>query len=196
MAISAQQVKELRDSTGLPMMECKKALVETDGDAEKAVEILRKRGLKVADKKASRETREGVIGTYVHHDNKLAVMVEVNCETDFVARGDDFKQFVKDVCMHIAWANPLCVTRDQLDPELVAKEKEIVAATLTKVPEDKREKAAEGKLAKTLYAQKVLLDQAFSKDDSKTVEQVLKELIGKIRENITIRRFARMKVGE
>jgi elongation factor Ts len=196
MAISAQQVKELRENTGLPMMECKKALVETDGDAEKAVEILRKRGLKVADKKSSRETREGVIGNYVHHDGKLAVLVEINCETDFVARNDDFKAFVKDVCMHIAWANPDCVKREQLDAGLVAKEKEIAAESLKKVPEDMREKAVEGKLEKTLYAQRVLLDQIFCKDDTKTVGQALLDLIAKLRENITIRRFSRLKVGE
>jgi elongation factor Ts len=196
MAVSAQQVKELRESTGLPMMDCKRALEESNGDATKAVEVLRKRGMKVADKKASRATAEGVIGSYVHHNNKLAVLLEVNCETDFVARGDDFKNFVKDVCMHIAWARPMCVRRDELDPALVEKEREIVAAQLINVPEEKRARAVEGKLEKSLYALKVLLDQPFCKDDSKTVEQVLKELIGKLRENIVIRRFVRMDLTE
>lgn len=196
MAISAAQVKELRDSTGLPMMECKKALEESNGDPEKAKEILRKRGLKIADKKASRQTHEGIIGSYVHHNNKIAVLVEVNCETDFVARNEEFRGFVKDLCMHIAWAKPLAVRREELPAELVAKEREIASATLTKVPEAKRQAAIEGKLEKTLYAQKVLLDQPFCKDETRTVGQVLSELIAKLRENITIRRFVRFELGE
>jgi elongation factor Ts len=196
MAVTAQQVKELRDSTGLPMMECKRALEETGGNAEKAVEVLRKRGLKVADKKSSRETREGIIGSYMHHNDKIGVLLEVNCESDFVARNEDFRAFVKEVCMHIAAMKPACVRREELDPELVAKEKAIAGESLKKVPEAKREKAVEGKLAKTLYAQKVLLDQPYSRDDSKTVDQVLKDLISKLRENVVIRRFVRYELGE
>jgi elongation factor Ts len=195
MAISAKQVKGLRDATGLPMMECKRALEEADGDAVKATEILRKRGLKVADKKAHREVKEGVIASYVHHNNRIAVLIELMCETDFVARNDQFKAFGKDLCMHIAWARPDCVRREELDPALVEKEKEIVGEQLKKVPEAKREKAIEGKLAKGLYAQRVLLDQPFCKDDSKTVGEALRDLVSKLRENITIGRFCRMELG-
>ncbi len=198
MAISAQQVKELRQNTGLPMMECKKALQEADGDAEKAKEILRKRGLKVADKKAHRETKEGLVGSYIHHDGKTAVLCEVNCETDFVARGDDFQEFVKILCMHIAFADPDCVQRDQLDPELVAKEKALAAEQLQKVPEEKRERAIEGKLAKGLYAKRVLMDQEIQHPtyEGKTVDTALRDLVAKLRENITINRFCRIKIGE
>jgi len=196
MPVDARQVKALRDETGLPMMECKRALEGAGGDPEKAKENLRKSGLKVADRKAGRETREGIIASYVHHNGRIAVLVELNCETDFVARNAEFKAFARDVCMHIAWARPDCVSREQLDPALVAKEKEIVAATLTKVPEAKRDKAAEGKLAKTLYAQRVLLDQPFTKDETRTVGEALKDLVAKLRENATIRRFVRMELGE
>jgi elongation factor Ts len=196
MAVTAQEVKALREETGLPMMECKKALVEAEGDREKAKEILKKRGLKLADRKAGRETAEGAVGCYVHHNQKIGVMVEVNCETDFVARNEEFKAFVKDLCMHIAWARPDCVRREELDPELVRKEREIVAESLAKVPEAKREKAVEGKLAKTLYAQRVLLDQPFCKDEKLTVEKALKALVAKLRENVAIRRFCRFELGE
>ncbi len=198
MAITAQQVKELRQNTGLPMMECKKALQEADGDAEKAKEILRKRGLKVADRKAHRETKEGVVGSYVHHDGKTAVLCEVNSETDFVARNDEFREFVKLLCMHIAFADPDCVRREELDPELVAKERAIAEEQLKKVPEDKREKAVEGKLAKSVYAERVLLDQQFAnpKYEGKTVDEALRDLVAKLRENITINRFCRIKIGE
>ncbi len=198
MAVTAKQVKELRDSTGLPMMECKRALEEAKGDQAKAKEVLRKSGLKVADRKAHRETREGLVGSYMHHDGKLGVLCEVDSETDFVARNDEFKEYVKLLCMHIAFADPTCVRREELDPALVEKEKEIAAESLKKVPEAKREKAIEGKLAKTLYAEKVLLDQPFAnpKFESKAVGETLKDLIAKLRENITIRRFHRMKIGE
>lgn len=198
MAIDAKQVKELRDNTGLPMMECKRALEKAKGDQAKAKEILRKSGLKVADRKAHRETREGLVGSYIHHDGKLGVLCEVDSETDFVARNDEFKEYVRLLCMHIAFADPTCVLREELDPALVAKEKEIAAESLKKVPEAKREKAIEGKLAKTLYADKVLLDQPFAnpKFEGKTVGETLKDLIAKLRENITIRRFHRMKIGE
>ena len=198
MAINAKQVKELRDNTGLPMMECKRALKEAKGDQAKAKDILRKSGLKVADRKAHRETREGLVGSYLHHDGKLGVLCEVDSETDFVARNDEFREYVRLLCMHIAFADPTCVRREELDPALVAKEKEIAAESLKKVPEAKREKAIEGKLAKTLYADKVLLDQPFAnpKFEGRTVGETLKDLIAKLRENITIRRFHRMKIGE
>ena len=180
------------------MMECKKALEESKGDAEKAKEILRKRGLKVADKKAHRETKEGLVGSYIHHDGKTAVLCEVNCETDFVARNEDFQEFTKKLCMHIAFADPVCVRREQLDPELVAKEKAIAEEELKKVPEAKRAMAVEGKLAKGLYAKKVLMDQEFMHPtyEGKTVDEALRDLVAKLRENVTINRFCRMKIGE
>ena len=195
MAITAKQVKQLRDSTGLPIMECKRALAEANGDPQKATDILRKRGLKVADKRAHREVREGILASYVHHNGKIAVLCELMCETDFVARNEQYKAFGKDLCMHIAWARPDCVRREELDPALVEKEKEIVAEQLKKVPEAKREKAIEGKLAKGLYAQRVLLDQPFAKDDSKTVGEALLDLIAKLRENISIGKFRRLELG-
>ncbi len=195
MAISAKQVKELRDATGLPMMECKRSLEEAGGDQAKATEILRKRGLKVADRKAHREVKEGIIASYVHHNGKIAVLVELMCETDFVARNEHFKGFGKDLCMHIAWARPECVRREELDPALVEKERDIAAEQLKKVPEAKRAKAVEGKLVKGLFAQRVLLDQRFCKDDSKTVDEALRDLIAKLRENMTIGRFRRLELG-
>ncbi len=195
MAVTAKQVKQLRDSTGLPIMECKRALAEANGDPKKATEILRKRGLKVADKRAHREVKEGILASYVHHNGKIAVLCELMCETDFVARNEQFKAFGKDLCMHIAWARPDCLRREELDAALVEKEKEIVAEQLKKVPEAKRERAIEGKLAKGLYAQRVLLDQSFAKDDSKTVGEALRDLIAKLRENITVGKFCRMELG-
>jgi elongation factor Ts len=196
MAVGAKEVKALREATGLPMMECKRALEESGGDFDGAKEIMRKRGLKVAEKKAGRETREGFIGSYVHHDGKIGVLVEIVCETDFVARNEEFRQFAKEVCMHIACYRPACVAREELDPELVAKEREVVMASLGRIPEAKRAQAAEGTLAKTLYAQKVLLDQPFARDETRTVGEVLKDLIARIRENMVIRRFVRMELGE
>lgn len=196
MAITAQQVKELRDRTGLPMMECKRALESSGGDIDGAKDILRKRGLKVAEKKSGRETAQGVVAGYIHHNDRVGVMVEVNCETDFVARNEDFRGFVKDLCLHIAFAGPLCLRREELPPELVERERDIVGEQLKKVPEQKRAQAIEGRLRKTFYAAKVLLDQPFVKDDSRTVEAVLKELIAKLRENVVIRRFRRFELGE
>ena len=196
MAISAQQVKELREETGLGMMDCKKALTEAGGDKEKAKDILRKKGLKAAEKRAGRSTGEGIIGSYVHFNGKLGVIVEVNCESDFVARSDDFKDFVQDVAMHIASAAPDCVGRDEIDQELLAKEKALLAEELKKVPEQAREKAMEGKLVKGFYAQHCLLDQPFVKDDKKSVGDVLNALIAKTGENCKVRRFTRLQLGE
>jgi len=196
MAISAQQVKELREETGLGMMDCKKALTEAGGDKEKAKDILRKKGLKAAEKRAGRSTGEGTIGAYVHFNGKLGVIVEVNCESDFVARSDDFKEFVQDVAMHIASTSPDCIGRDEIDPELLAKEKAILVEELKKVPEQAREKAMEGKLVKGFYAQHCLLDQPFVKDDKKSVADVLNALIAKTGENCKIRRFTRLQLGE
>ncbi len=196
MAISAKEVKALRDETGLGMMDCKKALVEADGDKEKAKGLLRKMGLKVAEMRAGRSAKDGTIGTYVHFNGKLGVMVEVNCETDFVARSDNFKDFVQDVAMHIASAVPTCVSREDLDQAVVEKEKAILVEEVANIPEASREKALEGKLVKGFYAQHVLLDQPFVKDDSKTVGEVLNELVAKCGEKCQVTRFSRMQLGE
>ena len=195
MAVSAREVKEFRDATGLPMMECKKALLEAGGDVEKAKRLLRERGVAVAAKKAARETREGVVGAYVHHNQKVGVLVEVNCESDFVARNEDFKAFVKDLCMHVAWARPACVRREDLDPALVQAGREEAEAAAKNSEESDREKAVETEMEK-FYAKHALLEQPFCKDESRTVGQALKDLIAKIRENITVRRFVRYELGE
>ncbi len=190
MAVDMEQLKDLRESTGLPIVECKKALDESGGDMEQAKVLLRKRGVKVAEKRAHREVREGVIGAYVHHDGKKGAMVEVNCETDFVARNQLFQDFVRDLCMHVAWADPACVRREELDgsPNLL----EEVRAGLAGTPaaEDEEE------VRKIACAKHVLLDQPYLRDDSKTVGDELNELIGKLRENITIGRFSRLELGK
>ena len=195
--ISAKDVKELRDRTGAGFMDCKKALAESDGDMDKAVEYLQKKALATADKKASRVAAEGMVGSYIHPGANIGVLLEVNCETDFVARGDDFQAFVKDVCMHIAAAAPLVVSADELDPELVAKQRDIFKgqAVESGKPEHIAEKMVEGRLKKWMR-EVVLLEQAFVKDPDKSVEELQKGLTGKLGEKISIRRFVRFVVGE
>lgn len=195
--ISAKDVKELRDRTGAGFMDCKKALAESDGDMDKAVEYLQKKALATADKKASRIAAEGMVGSYIHPGASIGVLLEVNCETDFVARGDDFQAFVKDVCMHIAAAAPLVVSADELDPAVVAKQRDIFKgqAVESGKPEHIAEKMVEGRLKKWMR-EVVLLEQAFVKDPDKSVEELQKELTGKIGEKISIRRFVRFVVGE
>ena len=197
MDISAQQVKELRDSTGAGMMDCKKALTESGGDMEKAVEYLRKQGLSKAAKKADRTANEGIIYSYIHPGSKLGVLVEINCETDFVARTDDFQSFAKDIAMQIAAASPLVVDRGQLDPTLVEKEKEIykTQALDEGKPEKVVDKIVEGRLEK-YYQEVVLLDQPFIKDQDRIVKDLLTDAVGKMGENIIIKRFARYRLGE
>ncbi|MCM2322211.1 MAG: translation elongation factor Ts [Oligoflexia bacterium] len=197
MEISATQVKELREKTGAGMMDCKKALAETAGDFEKAVEYLRKKGIASAAKKAGRATKEGAVSSYIHGEGKVGVMVEVNCETDFVARTDQFRQFVKDVSMHIAAANPNWVRSEEVPASVIAKEKEIAVAQMAASgkPAAVLEKIAEGKIKK-FYEDTCLLNQAFVKDPNKTIEQLLKETIAALGENIMIRRFARFALGE
>lgn len=197
MEISANLVKELREKTGAGMMDCKKALSETSGDFEKAVEYLRKKGIASADKKAGRATKEGTVFSYIHGEGKVGVLVEINCETDFVARTEQFKQFVKDVSMHIAAANPQWVQSDQVPAETVAKEKEIAIAQMQAMnkPAAVLEKIAEGKVKK-YFEDNCLLYQPFVKNPDKTIEQLLKETIGTLGENITIRRFTRFALGE
>lgn len=195
--ITASMVKTLREETGQGMMECKKALLETDGDMAKAQELLRVKGAKVVDKKAGRATAEGLIGTYTHHNGKVAVMVEVQCETDFVARNPDFVEFVKDLAMHICAVHPKVVKREELDTEMLENEKRIYreAAIQEGKPEQIADKIAEGKLGK-FYSEVVLLEQPFVKDDKQTINELLTAQIAKLGENMSISRFARFAVGD
>ncbi len=197
MEISASMVKELREKTGAGMMDCKKALSETSGDFEKAVEYLRKKGIASASKKAGRLTKEGSVISYIHGEGKVGVLLEVNCETDFVARTEQFRQFVKDVAMHIAAANPQWVLSTEVPAEIMTKEKEIAVAQMqaSGKPAAVLEKIAEGKLKK-YFEDNCLLHQLFVKDPNKTIEQLLKETIATLGENITIRRFTRYALGE
>lgn len=196
MAISAQQVKELREKSGAGMMECKAALEEAKGDLEQAMIILRKKGLAAAAKRAGRIASEGVVYCYTHPGDKLAVLVELNCETDFVAKTDDFKDIAKDVAMHIAAMNPTYVRKEDVPVDVLEREKEIYRA---KVPVGKPanvvEKIIEGQLAK-FYAEVVLYEQTFVKDDKLTVGQYITEKSTKTKENVSLRRFVRFKVGE
>lgn len=197
MEISATQVKELREKTGAGMMDCKKALAEVSGDFEKAVEYLRKKGIASAAKKAGRATKEGAVSSYIHGEGKVGVLVEVNCETDFVARTEQFRQFVKDLAMHIAAANPQWVRPEEVPAEVLAKEKEIALAQMqaSGKPAAVLEKIAEGKIKK-FYEDTCLIHQAYVKDPNKNIEQLLKETIAALGENISIRRFARFMLGE
>lgn len=194
--ITAEMVKELREKTGAGMMDCKKALAESGGDMEKALDFLRQKGLATALKKAGRQTSEGIIGSYVHMD-KIGVMVEVNCETDFVARTDDFRSFVKDIAMHIAAASPQYVSREDIPSEVIEREKEIYRGQVAGKPANVVEKIIEGKLEK-FYSDVCLLDQVFVKDPEgkQKIKDLLTEKIAKLGENIIIRRFARFQVGE
>ena len=196
-SISAKDVAELRRQTGAGMMDCKKALAESGGDFAKATEWLRAHGVARADKRAGREAKQGVVESYVHHSGKIGVLLEINCETDFVARTDDFKQLARDVAMHIAAAAPLAVSAGQLPPEVIERERRIYTEQVAQEgkPEAIRAKIVEGKLKK-FYAEAVLLDQPFVKDDKRTVGEVVKELSGKTGENVMVRRFARFQLGE
>ncbi|UCE25550.1 MAG: translation elongation factor Ts [Candidatus Zixiibacteriota bacterium] len=197
MEITAKMVKELRDSTGAGMMDCKKALAETKGDFKKAVEHLREQGIAKAASKEGRKTAEGVIATYVHTGDKLGVMVEINCETDFVARTDNFKAFSRDIAMHIAASSPLCVKREELAEELIKQERDIYRqqALNEGKPEKIIDKIVDGKLEK-YFAEVVLLEQPFVKDNDLTVNEYVKNMIGSLGENMQIRRFARFRLGE
>jgi elongation factor Ts len=197
MQVTAQQVKELRERTGAGMMDCKSALVEAEGDLERAADILRKRGLAAAAKKASRVAAEGAVGSYIHAGGKIGVLVEVNCETDFVARTDEFQQLVRDIAMHIAASDPRYLSRDEVTEEVLAKEREIFRqrALDEGKPENVVDRIVEGRLGK-FYAEAVLLEQPFVKDPDKTVEEMITEKIATIKENIRVRRFARYQLGE
>jgi elongation factor Ts len=197
MEITASLVKQLREKTGVGMMDCKKALVEAEGDIEKAVTMLRKQGLAKAAKKATRTANEGSVTAYIHPGDKLGVLVEVNCETDFVARTDDFSALCKDIAMQIAAANPLVIQRDDLNQELIEKEKEIykTQALNEGKPEKIIDKIVNGKMEK-YFQEVVLLEQAFIKDQDKTIKDIVTEVIAKLGENIQIKRFVRYRLGE
>ena len=195
--ITAQMVKELRELTGAGMMDCKNALAETKGEMEAAVDALRKRGLAAAAKKAGRVTAEGAVGSYIHAGGKIGVLVEVNCETDFVARTDQFQALVRDIAMHIAAADPRFVRREEVTSDALERERAIFReqALASGKPEKVVERIVEGKMEK-YYSEFVLLEQPFVKDPDKTVGQLIAEKVGKIGENIQVRRFARYKLGE
>lgn len=194
--VSTKLIAELRARTGAGMMDCKKALEEAGGDIEKAAEILRSRGAAKADKRAGRSASEGLIEAYVHFNGKVAVLVEINCETDFVARTDDFRQLAKDVALHIASAKPLAVRVEDLPAEVIEREKRIYEAQVAeeKKPDAVKAKIVEGRLQK-FYEESVLLEQKFVKDDSRTVGDLVKQLAANTGENVQVRRFARFELG-
>lgn len=197
MQVSAQMVKELRDRTGAGMMDCKAALTEVEGDLEKAVDVLRKKGLAAAAKKAGRVAADGLVTSYIHAGGKLGVLLEVNCETDFVARTEGFQDLVKDIAMHIAAAEPRYVRREEVPAEAIEREKAIFRdqAAASGKPANVVEKIVEGKLDK-FFGESCLLEQAFVKNPDQTVGQLVQAAVGSIGENIQVRRFARFKLGE
>ncbi len=197
MTIDASIVKDLRSRTGAGIMDCKEALLDSDGNVEKAVDFLRKKGIAKAEKKAGREADQGVVLSYIHPGNRIGVLVEVNCETDFVAKTDGFQSFVKNIAMQIAATNPLSVTRDGIDSVVVDKEKEIFTeqAKLSGKPDNVLEKIIEGKIEK-FYQESCLLEQSFIKDSDKSVQDILMETIATLGENISITRFSRFEVGD
>lgn len=192
--ITAKMVAELRARTGAGLMDCKKALKESDGDENKAIDYLRKKGIASAAKKADREASDGLIEAYIHFGGKVGVLIELNCETDFVAKTDDFKALAHDIAMHIAASNPLCVTREEVPAEMIEKEREIAASQITGKPENIVEKIVNGKIEK-VYQDNVLLEQSYVKNPDQTIEQLLKEQITKLGENIIVRRFTRFQIG-
>ncbi len=193
--ISASLVKELRDKTNAGMMDCKKALTEANGDLTTAEEILRKKGIASAGKKASRVAKEGAIASYIHLQGKVGVLVEINCETDFVAKNDVFRDFVKDVTLHIAAANPLYVSREQVSEKLIASERDIYAAQVVGKPANIVEKIVDGKVDK-FFSTICLLEQPFIKNPDLTIQDLLNSKIAELGENMVIRRFTRYMVGE
>ncbi|CQR56445.1 Elongation factor Ts [compost metagenome] len=197
MAVDAKAVKELRERTGAGMLDCKKALEEANGDITKAAELLREKGLSAAANKAGRIATEGVVESYIHAGGRIGVLVEINCETDFVGKTDSFKEFARDIAMQIAAANPLYVRREEVPAEAVEKEKEILKAQALNEgkPEKIVEKMVEGRISK-FYEEHCLLEQTFVKDQDKTISQLLNEKISTIGENISIRRFVRYELGE
>jgi elongation factor Ts len=194
--ISAKDVKELRDRSGAGMMDCKRALAETEGDMEKAYDLLRSRGAAKAAKREGKVASEGTIGTYIHHNGRVGVMVELNCETDFVANTDHFRQLARDLAMHIASTAPLAVSASEIPEDVVARERAVYVAEVAEQgkPENVRERIVEGKLKK-FYQESTLLEQAFVKDPDKTVQDLVTEVSAKTGEKIEVRRFARFQIG-
>lgn len=194
--VSLDSIQKLRTITGLGMLDCKKALEEASGDIEKAIDLLRKRGAALADKRADKETSQGIIVSYIHPGDQIGVLLEINCETDFVARTEDIKTFAKDIAMHIAASKPLCVSPDQVDQAYLLKEKEIAIEQLKTQgkPANMIEKIIEGKMSK-IASDVSLLKQCFVKDEKKIIEDLIKEVSAKTGENIKIKRFARFEIG-
>jgi len=197
MSVTPQMVKELRERTGAGMMDCKNALLESKGDIEQAIDVLRTKGLASAAKKAGRVTAEGAVGSYIHAGGKIGVIVEVNCETDFVARTDDFQELVRDIAMHIAAADPRFVRREEVTEDVLARERAVQREkTLAEgKPEKVVDKIVEGRMEK-FFAEQVLLEQPFVKDPDKTVGELVTAKVAKIGENVQVRRFSRFKLGE
>ena len=197
MEITAKMVKELRDKTGAPMMDCKKALAETGGNLEKAVDELRKTGVAAAAKRAGRTTAEGAVGSYIHAGGKIGVLLEIACETDFVARTDDFQNLMKDVAMHVAATDPRFIRREQVTPEVIQREEAVHRdqAAASGKPAEIADRIVTGKMEK-FYSESVLLEQAFVKNPDLTVADLVAEKVGKLGENIQVRRFARFRLGE
>ncbi len=196
MEINAKMVKDLREKTGLGMMDCKKALVETEGDSDKAVDYLRKKGALKAATREGRATSEGRIGSYIHMNGKIGVLVQLNCESDFVAKTDQFAELVKDLCMHVAASSPRWISSEEVPEEVVAKEKEIYMSQAKEAgkPDKMLDKIADGKLKK-FYSEVCLLEQSFVKDTDKSVAELIKEKIAQLGENITVGRFCRFELG-
>ena len=195
--ISATMVKELREKTGAGIMDCKGALAACDGDMSQAIDFLRKKGLATAAKRAGRAMTEGIVESYIHMDNKLGVLVEVNCETDFVAKNDDFKEFAKNIAMHIAATNPVGIRPEDIPEETLNREKEIYRGQVLEMgkPEKIADKIVEGKMQK-YFKESCLMNQAYVRDPDITIEDLLNEMIAKIGENISINRFKRFRIGE
>jgi len=197
MASMSGLVKELRGKTGAGILDCQHALKETDSDIEKAIDLLRKKGLAAAQKKAGRETKEGVISSYIHAGSKIGVLVEINCETDFVARNDEFQSLVKDVALQIAAANPVYIQRENVSAEIIEREKSVYLGQAKEMgkPEAAWDKIVQGKLEK-FYQEQCLIEQSFIKDPNSTIKQILTEKIAKLGENISIARFTRYQLGQ
>jgi len=194
MGVSAQNVKALREKTGCGMMDCKEALLACDGDQEKAVDYLRKKGVAKADRKAGRATTEGAIGAYVHAGGKIAAMVELGCETDFVAQNSDFQALLKELCMQVAASSPLAVRREEVPQELVEREKDIFRAQTTNKPDNIIEKIVEGKM-RSFYEQACLLEQPWIRDPKRKIQDLITDHVAKLGENIVVRRFVRYQLG-
>jgi elongation factor Ts len=194
MEIKAEHVRVLRERTGAPLMDCKKALLETEGDLDASVDLLRRWGRASADSKTGRETKEGRVASYIHHDRKKGVLVEVACESDFVSRSERFAEFVKDLCLHIVASRPRYLAREEIPPEVIAKERDIHRDAVAGKPSEVAERILDGKMKK-FFSECVLLDQAFVRDSSKSITDLLKDLVAAVGENVVVRRFARFEIG-